>query len=38
MGLEYVILVNENDQEIGQMEKQEAHEKGLLHRAFQFYF
>jgi isopentenyl-diphosphate delta-isomerase len=34
MGLEYVILVNENDQEIGKMEKQEAHEKGLLHRAF----
>jgi isopentenyl-diphosphate delta-isomerase len=34
MGLEYVILVNEKDQEIGKMEKQEAHEKGLLHRAF----
>lgn len=34
MELEYVILVNENDQEIGKMEKQEAHEKGLLHRAF----
>lgn len=34
MGLEYVILVNENDQEIGKMEKQEAHEKGILHRAF----
>lgn len=29
-----VILVNEYDQEIGQMEKMEAHEKGLLHRAF----
>ena len=34
MELEYVILVDENDQEIGIMEKQEAHEKGLLHRAF----
>jgi len=34
MDLEYVILVDENDQEIGTMEKQEAHEKGLLHRAF----
>ena len=34
MDLEYVILVNEKDQEIGKMEKQEAHEKGLLHRAF----
>ena len=34
MKLEYVILVDENDQEIGKMEKQEAHEKGLLHRAF----
>jgi len=34
MELEYVILVDENDQEIGTMEKHEAHEKGLLHRAF----
>jgi len=31
---EYVILVDENDQEIGLMEKIEAHEKALLHRAF----
>lgn len=31
---EEVILVNENDQQIGVMEKMEAHEKGLLHRAF----
>ena len=31
---EYVILVNEKDEEIGLMEKMEAHEKGLLHRAF----
>lgn len=34
MEIEYVILVDQNDQEIGSMEKQEAHEKGLLHRAF----
>lgn len=32
--MEEVILVNENDQELGLMEKMEAHEKGLLHRAF----
>ena len=32
--MEFVVLVNENDQEIGIMEKQEAHIKGLLHRAF----
>ena len=29
-----VILVNENDQSVGEMEKLEAHQKGLLHRAF----
>lgn len=29
-----VILVNENDQPIGTMEKMEAHEKAVLHRAF----
>ena len=29
-----VILVNEQDEAIGLMEKLEAHEKGLLHRAF----
>lgn len=29
-----VILVNEQDQAIGTMEKMEAHQKGLLHRAF----
>jgi len=29
-----VILVNEKDQPIGLMPKMEAHEKGLLHRAF----
>ena len=32
--LEYVILVDEKDNEIGQMEKLNAHQKGLLHRAF----
>lgn len=32
--MEQVILVDENDQEIGLMDKMEAHEKGLLHRAF----
>lgn len=31
---ELVILVNENDEKIGLMPKQEAHEKALLHRAF----
>ncbi len=31
---ELVILVNENDEQIGLMPKQEAHEKALLHRAF----
>ncbi len=31
---EMVILVDENDQEQGLMEKLEAHQKGLLHRAF----
>lgn len=31
---ELVVLVDENDQEIGVMEKMHAHEKGMLHRAF----
>ncbi|MFI2743111.1 isopentenyl-diphosphate Delta-isomerase [Zhouia sp. PK063] len=31
---EQVILVDENDKQIGLMPKMEAHEKGLLHRAF----
>ncbi|MCE2864360.1 MAG: isopentenyl-diphosphate Delta-isomerase [Flavobacteriia bacterium] len=31
---EYVVLVDEQDQDIGQLEKIEAHELGLLHRAF----
>ncbi|MEJ2594202.1 MAG: isopentenyl-diphosphate Delta-isomerase [bacterium] len=34
MQVEYVILVNKNDQPLGAMEKMEAHEKGVLHRAF----
>lgn len=31
--MEQVILVNEHDEETGTMEKMEAHEKALLHRA-----
>jgi isopentenyl-diphosphate delta-isomerase len=31
---EFVILVDENNNELGLMEKHEAHEKALLHRAF----
>lgn len=31
---ELVILVDENDQQVGLMPKMEAHEKALLHRAF----
>ena len=33
-GKEFVILVDEQDNKVGLMEKMEAHEKGLLHRAF----
>jgi isopentenyl-diphosphate delta-isomerase len=32
--MEHVILVDEQDNEIGIMEKMEAHQKGVLHRAF----
>jgi isopentenyl-diphosphate delta-isomerase len=32
--MEQVVLVNEHDEELGLMEKMEAHEKALLHRAF----
>ena len=32
--MEQVILVDENDNQLGLMEKMEAHEKALLHRAF----
>lgn len=31
---ELVVLVDENDTPVGTMEKLEAHEKGILHRAF----
>ncbi|MEN8927984.1 MAG: isopentenyl-diphosphate Delta-isomerase [Flavobacteriales bacterium] len=33
MNADEVVLVNEQDQEIGVMNKMEAHKKGLLHRA-----
>lgn len=33
----HVILVDEFDNELGTMEKLEAHEKGLLHRAFSIF-
>jgi isopentenyl-diphosphate delta-isomerase len=32
-----VILVNESDEQVGTMEKMEAHQKGLLHRAFSIF-
>ena len=32
--VEYVILVNRNDEKVGLSEKMNAHKKGLLHRAF----
>jgi isopentenyl-diphosphate delta-isomerase len=35
--MEEVILVDENDNEIGIVEKIEAHEKALLHRAFSIF-
>ena len=31
---ENVILVNQNDEQIGLLPKMEAHEKAVLHRAF----
>lgn len=34
MSVQEVILVDENDQMVGTLEKMEAHVKGLLHRAF----
>jgi len=34
---EEVILVNERDEQVGVMEKLEAHQKGLLHRAFSIF-
>ncbi len=37
MQVEYVILVNKNDLPLGTMEKMEAHERGVLHRAFSIF-
>ncbi len=37
MAIEEVILVDEHDKELGTMEKIEAHEKALLHRAFSIF-
>ena len=37
MSKENVILVDENDNQVGLMPKLEAHEKGLLHRAFSIF-
>lgn len=34
MAVEYVVLVNKEDRQLGTMEKLEAHEKAVLHRAF----
>lgn len=34
---EHVILVDANNNQLGTMEKMEAHEKGLLHRAFSIF-
>jgi len=34
MSVEYVILVSEDDEPLGTMEKMEAHEQAKLHRAF----
>lgn len=34
LACEYVILVDTEDNPLGQVEKQKAHENGLLHRAF----
>ena len=34
---EHVILVDLNNKEVGTMEKMEAHERGLLHRAFSIF-
>jgi isopentenyl-diphosphate delta-isomerase len=37
MDVEKVILVDEADREIGEMEKLEAHQRGLRHRAFSIF-
>ena len=34
---DYVILVDDKDNPVGKMEKQEAHVKGVLHRAFSIF-
>ena len=34
---ESVILVDTNDNELGEMQKMEAHYKGILHRAFSIF-
>ena len=31
---EHVVLINKNDEILGLMEKMQAHENGILHRAF----
>ena len=37
MKMQQVILVDENDNAIGEMEKMEVHRKGVLHRAFSIF-
>ncbi|HEX7905902.1 MAG TPA: isopentenyl-diphosphate Delta-isomerase [Chitinophagaceae bacterium] len=37
MEVQQVILVNEKDEVIGAMEKMEAHQQGMLHRAFSIF-
>ena|ERR1700741_303635 len=37
MAKDYVILVDKNDNDIGVMEKLQAHQEGLLHRAFSIF-
>ena len=37
MSKENVILVDKNDNQVGLMPKLEAHQKGLLHRAFSIF-
>lgn len=35
--MEHVVLVDEQDNAIGTMEKQQAHVEGILHRAFSIF-
>ena len=35
--MDFVILVDENDNELGIMEKLQAHKEGKLHRAFSIF-